>query len=265
MFGFGRRQDGDEARFDFIYGAARAAAELYGVVTLADFAERVVGFWRPECREAAASPDIGGRLEARARAENAAFTVRDDEIVHVSIQDDWARQGTVRRLHIGRTPWLPKKESEFLSYGKSEDACCPGAKSFRNLFSKESGPLADESVVRALVDQCRQGCGDDGDLDMAVSMLAMVTGRDEGKIARALTELRNTSRVWALFGQTAEEAGISREVKARTGADDAGPASAASSGYASFVRAGVDLSKVGRNDPCPCGSGRKFKKCCGRG
>ncbi len=23
-------------------------------------------------------------------------------------------------------------------------------------------------------------------------------------------------------------------------------------------------SKVGRNDPCPCGSGRKFKKCCGR-
>jgi uncharacterized protein YecA (UPF0149 family) len=20
--------------------------------------------------------------------------------------------------------------------------------------------------------------------------------------------------------------------------------------------------RVGRNDPCPCGSGRKFKKCC---
>jgi SEC-C motif-containing protein len=23
------------------------------------------------------------------------------------------------------------------------------------------------------------------------------------------------------------------------------------------------VAKVGRNDPCPCGSGRKFKKCCG--
>jgi len=22
-------------------------------------------------------------------------------------------------------------------------------------------------------------------------------------------------------------------------------------------------AKVGRNDPCPCGSGRKYKKCCG--
>jgi SEC-C motif-containing protein len=22
---------------------------------------------------------------------------------------------------------------------------------------------------------------------------------------------------------------------------------------------------VGRNDPCPCGSGKKYKKCCGAG
>ena len=26
----------------------------------------------------------------------------------------------------------------------------------------------------------------------------------------------------------------------------------------------VDPTKVGRNDPCPCGSGKKFKNCCGR-
>lgn len=25
----------------------------------------------------------------------------------------------------------------------------------------------------------------------------------------------------------------------------------------------VQKKKTGRNDPCPCGSGRKFKKCCG--
>ncbi|MCI5480949.1 MAG: SEC-C domain-containing protein, partial [Lachnospiraceae bacterium] len=23
-------------------------------------------------------------------------------------------------------------------------------------------------------------------------------------------------------------------------------------------------AKIGRNDPCPCGSGKKYKKCCGR-
>ena len=26
----------------------------------------------------------------------------------------------------------------------------------------------------------------------------------------------------------------------------------------------VNLAEVGRNDLCPCGSGKKFKKCCGR-
>jgi hypothetical protein len=25
-----------------------------------------------------------------------------------------------------------------------------------------------------------------------------------------------------------------------------------------------DTPKVGRNDPCICGNGRKFKKCCGK-
>jgi len=28
------------------------------------------------------------------------------------------------------------------------------------------------------------------------------------------------------------------------------------------IRKPVDASPVGRNDPCPCGSGKKYKKCC---
>jgi uncharacterized protein YecA (UPF0149 family) len=27
-----------------------------------------------------------------------------------------------------------------------------------------------------------------------------------------------------------------------------------------FIR---ETPKVGRNEPCPCGSGKKYKKCCG--
>ena len=25
----------------------------------------------------------------------------------------------------------------------------------------------------------------------------------------------------------------------------------------------ISAKKAGRNDPCPCGSGKKYKKCCG--
>ena len=37
---------------------------------------------------------------------------------------------------------------------------------------------------------------------------------------------------------------------------------AADSALAKTIRR--DVPKVGRNDPCPCGSGKKYKKCCGR-
>ena len=30
------------------------------------------------------------------------------------------------------------------------------------------------------------------------------------------------------------------------------------------VRKRGKKEKVGRNDPCPCGSGKKYKNCCGR-
>jgi hypothetical protein len=31
-----------------------------------------------------------------------------------------------------------------------------------------------------------------------------------------------------------------------------------------FAPAPATRQKIGRNEPCPCGSGKKFKKCCGR-
>ncbi|MDR2859972.1 MAG: SEC-C domain-containing protein [Mediterranea sp.] len=33
--------------------------------------------------------------------------------------------------------------------------------------------------------------------------------------------------------------------------------------YPSFATPYRDISKIERNDPCPCGSGKKYKKCCG--
>lgn len=30
------------------------------------------------------------------------------------------------------------------------------------------------------------------------------------------------------------------------------------------LQASAKPAKIGRNDPCPCGSGRKYKQCCGK-
>ncbi|MDE0669186.1 MAG: SEC-C metal-binding domain-containing protein, partial [bacterium] len=45
----------------------------------------------------------------------------------------------------------------------------------------------------------------------------------------------------------------------------AGPSAAAgqaAAGTATLVRSATE--KTGRNAPCPCGSGKKYKLCCGR-
>jgi len=38
---------------------------------------------------------------------------------------------------------------------------------------------------------------------------------------------------------------------------------AAASGGTGNSQVKREAAKVGRNDPCPCGSGKKYKKCCG--
>jgi hypothetical protein len=35
--------------------------------------------------------------------------------------------------------------------------------------------------------------------------------------------------------------------------------------WAAFNKSGQGPVKIGRNAPCPCGSGKKYKKCCGKG
>ena len=42
------------------------------------------------------------------------------------------------------------------------------------------------------------------------------------------------------------------------------PAPAQEQGSAANAPVRREGAKVGRNDPCPCGSGKKYKKCCGR-
>jgi len=63
---------------------------------------------------------------------------------------------------------------------------------------------------------------------------------------------------------------IERRRKARAELEEDDPyrtegAQVAPAGYTTAERGSLlRTEKIGRNDPCPCGSGKKYKKCCGR-
>jgi len=82
------------------------------------------------------------------------------------------------------------------------------------------------------------------------------------KIARILTglvaEVLNHSRMWELKGHTPYE--LLPEEQKRRHADTTLNSPQVSAASVCSIRTGA---KIGRNDPCPCGSGKKYKKCCG--
>jgi preprotein translocase subunit SecA len=57
--------------------------------------------------------------------------------------------------------------------------------------------------------------------------------------------------------------GTGSDVAAFRDAREGRPVGSDGAGKAGPIRR--DVPKVGRNDPCPCGSGRKYKKCHGVG
>ena len=72
----------------------------------------------------------------------------------------------------------------------------------------------------------------------------------------------------AASGAASEGASSTAASTAATAAADAAPGSAVFRSSSSASAAGLSspaagAAKVGRNDPCPCGSGKKHKKCCG--
>ncbi|NLM68159.1 MAG: hypothetical protein GX180_13450, partial [Enterococcus sp.] len=75
--------------------------------------------------------------------------------------------------------------------------------------------------------------------------------QDEKQIQQFLdliTAAKNNTRIWVNKGHTPSELyAISVEGQEKT-----------------IEFPTLKNQKIGRNDPCPCGSGKKYKRCCGR-
>ncbi|MDI3547397.1 MAG: hypothetical protein PWR10_1049, partial [Halanaerobiales bacterium] len=79
------------------------------------------------------------------------------------------------------------------------------------------------------------------------------------EMSRKLSELHNNTRQWVIKGHTPRE--LFAEEKKHLRSLPNMEEEYARDKDGTIVRT---QEKVGRNDPCPCGSGKKYKRCCGR-
>lgn len=132
---------------------------------------------------------------------------------------------------------------------------------FGDVYARLSDPARAEEQYRHAVEMAREG-GDPTDVDGAyerlVELLSGQPGREADRRA-ARRELRewNRERGWTTVPTHASGSPSPRPVVA---AEPVTPVVAASAAQPAVRR---DGPRTGRNDPCPCGSERKFKRCCG--
>ena len=113
------------------------------------------------------------------------------------------------------------------------------------LGAKEAAPLMERAFAAGRVDETINGDWEDAQVELGLKLR-----RERAPKPTALSELGRRFRA---------ELGVPEPFM-----DEFGNRSAPlADPLAMFAPPEPAPAKVGRNDPCPCGSGKKFKKCCG--
>ena len=157
-----------------------------------------------------------------------------------------------RKIH---RPYRPTNEefNEWLDYTDDINENLAEFKTIRDHFKKYSDkPAFADFDAHCLLDDLRMAMEHPAAIVERYRRQLGFTRIDMDKITpiiSAIMELNNKARLWVTYGNVPDELSSSQE-----------------SGFGMKQNIAVVRStpKVGRNDPCPCGSGLKYKKCCGK-
>ena len=157
-----------------------------------------------------------------------------------------------RKIH---RPYKPTNEefNEWLDYTDDINENLAEFKIIRDHFKKYSDtPAFADFDAHCLLDDLRMAMEHPAAIIERYRLQIGFTRIDMDKITpiiSAIMELNNKARLWVTYGNVPDELSSSQE-----------------SGFGMKQNIAVDRStpKVGSNDPCPCGSGLKYKKCCGK-
>jgi len=187
----------------------------------------------------------------------ASISVTQDGVAHTDVMDvERIRQEQDSHTEL---PFYPFTKQQVL--GASDPEHIDRNASFRafvKYLMRNNGLSAEdaEAAVDQLVYSIQLGDSPSQIVEQASSDYELSDEASARDFIQLLTELMNHTRLWFLRGYTPNEAGaIMRQRQASL-------AKADGSSKAEVYRLETK-QKVGRNEPCPCGSGKKYKKCCG--
>lgn len=223
---------------DLINQYAQAAVNLYGAISQ----EELVEIFNSQ-NEQQTNIDLNFEIYMRHVYLNCNYCLWEEYVVHEDLEEnDFESVKYLIRDTANKPRYIPDKE-EFLLYADQNyyentkqlidlskfliNKCCVSENVINKLMFDLHWKFADECSLQNFFDVLEQ-------------YNVIIEEKHLDELVRLIMECCNNTRIWTNKGYTPNElAKLYRTPQAKS-------------------------QKVGRNEPCPCGSGKKYKKCCGR-
>ncbi len=159
-------------------------------------------------------------------------------------------------------PFYVPNQKELLKY---IDGCYfEETRQYKALYDyvKKNFYKRDDHKAEMLAEDIHRSCQLDNDFDYILeeftrSNLSFKDANQVNEVVQLIMDLSNNTRLWENNGHTPQEI-FEQFEKPKLRPLPAEPFKFDETDVIDFKSG----NKIGRNDPCPCGSGKKFKKCC---
>ena len=192
-------------------------------------------------------------------AKQQAFSIYEDYIISDYFEYDEMDEFEELLYNTKDKPYYIPGKNEFLKY--SDDLyfeMTPQLIELKKFVLKDM--CKDEEIVDSLIDDIQLACSMESSMDEIkyeferrnINFKSMSQLKN---LISLIIEVNNNTRIWSNHGYTPIEMhNLIGRSKLR---DISVPI---------MINANKQIcaEKIGRNDPCPCGSGKKYKKCCGK-
>ncbi|SCZ82057.1 SEC-C motif-containing protein [Acidaminobacter hydrogenoformans DSM 2784] len=227
-----------------------ALTNLYGMV----HRDKVVEIYNIQNKDQISSQDLDVYFtESSEKLENHFIETYQDYFVHKTVME-FDEFDLMLRKKADKPYFVPKKE-ELLKY--VDERYYERTLQYNALLSyvKKKFSFDNEEKAEWLCDDIHGICQFGADMDAIfdsfnVSGIIFKDTTQINEVMKLVMELANNIRIWENNGHTPHEISSKYE-KASLRPMSNQP-------FESVVK----KEKIGRNDPCPCGSGKKYKKCC---
>ena len=226
-------------RAELLNRYATSAINLYGIITQDDF----VRIFNEQNDDKTNVDEVFQTLLRFITIENTFYCFYEEYIVHMLFEDNDFEDISALEKQIATKPRFIPTKDEFLKYEDEDYVDNPIyfaklRKFLENIFGETV------SVLNAY-DHIKYACAHDFSTNEILALLEEYDLVFEGieqisLFMNLIAEAQNNCRLWVNKGYTPIEL------------------------TSLYKQQPVKSRKTGRNEPCPCGSGKKYKKCCGK-